>query len=61
MLKSAYFILRDDVEYKDLGPRYFDMLDKARLKNRLVRKLEKLGYTVEVSAESEIKGMEVSL
>jgi transposase len=53
MLKAAYFILRDDVDYKDLGSGYFDVVDKARLKSRLVKKLEGLGYKVDLSAEAD--------
>jgi len=54
MLKAAYFILHDDVEYKDLGGNYFDVLGKARLKTRLVKRLEELGYKVEVSTKNEV-------
>lgn len=48
MLTAVYFMLRDGVEYRDLGPDYFDRLDGQKLTRRLVRKLEGLGYEVEI-------------
>lgn len=48
MLTAAYFMLRDNVEYKDLGPGHFDQTDRARTVSRLVRKLQALGCEVEV-------------
>jgi len=48
MLTAAYYMLRDDVDYRDLGTDYFDRTDKAKTANRLIRKLATLGYTVEV-------------
>lgn len=50
MLTAAYFILRDGVEYHDLGGRYFDDRDKQQMTARLVRRLKDLGVTVEVKA-----------
>src|SRR5262249_30792437 len=48
MLTAAYYILRDGVEYKDLGPDYFDRRDGRKLTRRLVKKLEGLGYKVQI-------------
>jgi len=50
MLTAAYFMLRDGVEYRDLGGRYFTERDKEQMKNRLLRRLRDLGVTVEVKA-----------
>ncbi len=50
MLTAAYYMLRDDVDYRDLGGDYFDRRDKAKLARRLIRRLEHLGLTVEVRA-----------
>ena len=50
MLTAAYFMLRNGAEYQDLGGRYLDNRDKARLTARLVRRLEGLGLTVDVRA-----------
>lgn len=43
MLKAAYFMLRDGVEYKDLGPDHFERHDRAKTISRLVRRLKDLG------------------
>jgi transposase len=37
--------------YQDLGPTYFDQLDRQHLERRLVRRLERLGYTVNLQPE----------
>ena len=50
MLTAAYFMLRNGVEYQDLGPRYFADCDKTRLTKRLLQRLQDLGVTVEVKA-----------
>lgn len=44
MLTAAYYMLRDDVDYLDLGFDYFDRMDREKAAQRLVRKLAKLGY-----------------
>ena len=49
MLTAAYFMLRDRVEYRELGHDYFDRHDKTKATNRLVRRLNQLGYDVELS------------
>lgn len=48
MLTAAYFILRDGVPYHDLGPAYFDRLRSARTAQRLLRRLQNLGYNVRI-------------
>jgi transposase len=50
MLTAAYFMLRDGVEYHDLGSQYFDQRDKERLTKRLLQRLRDLGVAVEVKA-----------
>jgi transposase len=50
MLTAAYYILRDDVDYRDLGTDYFDRTDKARTAQRLIRRLHDLGYSVQLPA-----------
>jgi transposase len=49
LLVIIYHLLRDHVPYADLGPDYFDRLDKARVERHHVRRLEQLGYTVTLS------------
>jgi transposase len=50
LLTAAYFILRDDVEYRDLGARYFDRRNIARAATRLTKRLEALGFQVQLTA-----------
>jgi len=50
MLTAAYFMLRDGVEYHDLGGRYFVDRDTQQLTKRLLRRLRDLGVVVEVQA-----------
>lgn len=50
MLTAAYFMLRDGVEYHDLGSQYFDQRDKDQLAKRLLQRLRDLGVNVEVKA-----------
>jgi transposase len=48
MLVAAYHILRDGVEYRDLGAEHFARHDKAKTIGRLVRRLRDLGCEVDV-------------
>jgi hypothetical protein len=48
MLTAAYFMLRDGVEYTDLGGTYFAHRDVEATKQRLLRRLRDLGVNVEV-------------
>jgi transposase len=48
MLTAAYFILRDGVEYKDLGANHFDRHDTGKTIGRLVRRLQDLGCEVDI-------------
>ena len=50
MLTAAYFMLRNGVEYHDLGGRYFTDRDKTDMTNKLVRRLRDLGVTVEIKS-----------
>ena len=50
MLKAIYFILRDGVTYHDLGADHFDRRDAHSLVRRLTRRIEELGFHVEVRA-----------
>jgi transposase len=46
LLVIAYYILRDDACYQDLGPDYFDRLNPEGLRRRLTKRLEGLGFKV---------------
>jgi transposase len=50
MLTAAYFMLRDGVEYHDLGAHHFEQRDKQQLAKRLIQRLRDLGVAVEVTA-----------
>ena len=52
MLTAAYFMLRDGVEYHDLGPHHFAQRDKEQLTKRLIQRLRDLGVAVEVDPQS---------
>lgn len=52
MLTAAYFMLRDGVEYRDLGPDHLDRRDRSRAIHRLVRRLRDLGCQVAVTSEA---------
>jgi transposase len=49
MLTAAYYMLRDDVDDRDLGADHFDRTDRSRAARRLVRKLGDLGFHVELT------------
>jgi len=48
MLTACYYMLRDGVEYRDLGSAHFDHRDKTKTIRRLIRRLTDLGCKVEV-------------
>jgi transposase len=48
MLTAVYHMLRNGQEYRDLGPRHFDSLNKAKTVRRLTSRLQSLGYQVEL-------------
>jgi transposase len=50
MLTDVYYMLRDGVEFRDLGDQYFVQRDKQRLTQRLLQRLRDLGVEVEVKA-----------
>jgi hypothetical protein len=50
MLTAACFMLRDGVEYHDLGAHHFEQRDTQQLAKRLIQRLRDLGVAVEVKA-----------
>lgn len=46
ILVIVYHILTRRQPYHELGVAYFDQLERQRVEQRLVRRLERLGYTV---------------
>ena len=53
MLTAAYHMLRDNVPYRELGPRHFDVLDRARRARRLIQHLQRLGLEVEIKPAAQ--------
>lgn len=50
LLVAAYYIIRDGVEYHDLGAAHFDRLAPVQLTRMLVKRLERLGHKVTLEA-----------
>jgi transposase len=50
ILTAVYHMLRDSCDYRDLGADYFDKADRFRAASRLVRKLQRLGFAVQLDA-----------
>lgn len=48
MLTAAYHILRDAVPYRDLGPDHFSRRNKEHVAKRLKKRIEDLGFAVEI-------------
>lgn len=48
ILTTVYHLLRDGSVYQDLGPGHFDALNRDRTAKSLVRRLQALGFDVEV-------------
>ena len=46
ILVAAYYILRDRVPYREPGAPPVDEQRKVQLLNRMLKRIEKLGYTV---------------
>jgi transposase len=53
ILVAAYHILKEEVVYADLGGDYFDRMNAEKTKNQLVKRLERLGYGVELTQLDE--------
>jgi hypothetical protein len=48
ILVAAYHMLKEEVDYKDLGGDYFQKRSEEKTTRRLVRQLEQFGYQVEL-------------
>lgn len=49
MLVAIYHLLKRGTEYRDLTAQHFDRRDKTRVANRLRKRLEALGYAVQMA------------
>jgi transposase len=52
LLVIIYHLLKNDVEYRDLGADYFERLEPDRLRRYLVKRLQNLGYEVTLSPKN---------
>jgi hypothetical protein len=48
ILQAAWHVLSKGVEYKERGGDYFDRINSEQTKNKLIRRLERLGYEVDL-------------
>ena len=53
LLGVCWQLLKNGECYRDLGRDYFDHIDEDRTRRQLVKRLEKLGYTVTVEKTSQ--------
>lgn len=49
MLTAAWHMLRNSTEWKELGGGFFDHADATKTANRLVRRLQNIGYQVTIA------------
>ena len=57
MLTAAWHMLRDGTEWHDLCAAHFDRADAAKTANRLIRRLQQIGYVVQADwAAVKVKG-----
>jgi len=52
ILVIIYHILRDQTDFHDLGPNYFEPRDRHRAARTHIKRLERLGFTVTLSPEA---------
>ena len=48
MLTAIYYMLRDGTDYRDLGSQHFTEIDRGKVAQKLVSRLNRLGYRVEL-------------
>jgi len=49
LLVTGFYLITRQTKYEDLGGNYFDERDREAVKRRAVKRLEKLGYRVDLS------------
>lgn len=57
ILQIAYFIIKDKVAYKELGGNYLELRKEQTVVKGLTKRLQKLGYSVELHKEAEIRSV----
>jgi transposase len=51
ILQAAWHLLSKGETYRELGGDYFDRINSEQTKNKLIKRLERLGYEVELKAK----------
>lgn len=54
ILEALYFILRDKVPYRDLGPDHFDQINRAHVVRYHIRRLEGLGVHLQLQGPAPL-------
>jgi transposase len=54
LLTIAFCMLRDHTDYRELGDNYFDRMHPERTRNRLVRRLQRLGLQVSLQPATHL-------
>jgi len=52
ILVAAYHVLQSNTDYVELGPTYLDRLDDQRTMRHLTRRIESLGYVVDIKPKA---------
>ena len=55
ILVIIYHMIKHRLPYRELGDEYFNKVDKEKVKNSMIKRLEKLGYKVQLVEEKEEK------
>ena len=53
MLVMAYHMIKHRLPYNELGDDYFNKMDEDKFTNNMIKRLEKLGYKVELTKKEE--------
>jgi len=61
ILTAAYHMLKTGTPYRDLGPRHFEPRKRTALASQLLKRLEGLGYTVDIKLLATAEPASVSL
>ena len=49
MLTAVWHMLRDGTEWHDLGAAHFDQANTQKVANRLLKRLQSIGYNVQIT------------
>lgn len=54
MLITIYYMLKNNVEYKDLGSNFYNQFNTQKKANSYIKKLEQLGYNINIVSTNNI-------